>query len=328
MMSKKSIAVYRMPKEQDFFSLESELPILQDDEDKSSGFYFSDFETGTQYSIRDSHPKTNSWPNFDPHFNETSESSDQNYYLAKIKEISEKISEGVFTKVVFSKIKNREKKNGFELKNTFLSLCKKHPNAFVYCISTPKFGTWMGATPELLIDTQNSKFKTVSLAGTRTKEVEWTKKERKEQQVVTDFITQNIAPFCTNMNVSKPHDLDTGSVIHLKSDIEGELKKENSIWEITDVLHPTPAVCGIPTQLAKKYILQNEKHKRELYTGFIGPMNLNNHSSLFVNLRCMQIGKKMISLYLGGGIMADSIPQNEWIETENKAKTLLTVLTE
>ena len=55
-------------------------------------------------------------------------------------------------------------------------------------------------------------------------------------------------------------------------------------------------------------------------------MGINNHSSLFVNLRCMQVCNDAISLYLGGGIMSESSPEKEWIETQNKAKTLIRVL--
>ncbi len=326
MSTKKSTVVYRMPGEKEFYSLETQEPLLKNDLGKEQGFYFSDFETGTIYSIQDTEPKKNNWPLFEPHFNAMQEASEKQFYLKKVEEISTKIVGGQFEKVVYSKIKNETKETDFQLEQVFSSLCKKYPHAFVYCISTPQFGTWMGATPELLIEKKDTKFRTVSLAGTRTQSMQWTQKERREQQVVTDFISQNITPFCQNISVSDPYDLDTGSVIHLKSDIEGQLKNEHTIWEITQALHPTPAVCGIPTQLAKTYISDNENHKRGLYTGFIGPMNMNHHSSLFVNLRCMQIGSQIISLYLGGGIMADSVPEKEWIETENKAQTLLSVL--
>lgn len=317
-----------MPNETDFYSLESDLPLLQNDTHQSSGFYFSDFETGTIFSINTKDSSRNIWPEFTPHYLTVEKESDKKIYLEKIEKITQNINKGDFKKVVYSKIKNKKKPQNFALQKTFDSLCKEYPNTFVYCISTPDFGTWIGATPEVLIEKKENEFKTVSLAGTRVKGVEWTEKERMEQQVVTDFISQNIAGFCSELDVSEPYDLDTGSVIHLKSDIRGKLNKEHSIWEVASALNPTPAVCGLPQNLAKEYILNNEIHQRKLYTGCIGPMNLNKHQSLFVNLRCMQIGKNDLSLYLGGGIMGDSIPENEWIETENKSKTLLSILVE
>ena len=95
-----------------------------------------------------------------------------------------------------------------------------------------------------------------------------------------------------------------------------------TIENLLEKINPTPAVCGIPMQKAKQLIAALENHNRELYTGFIGPMGINNHHSLFVNLRNMKICNSHLALFLGGGIMRDSIPINEWDETENKAPNI------
>lgn len=325
-MKNKSIAVYRMPGESNYFSLESEFSLAVNSISETGSFYFSDFETGTKYSFQFPKLSKNNWPEFTPYYRPLQPETKKESYLKKTSELSKSIQSGEFKKVVFSKVKNIAKQPQFDLKSSFDALCKKYPEAFVYCVSSVEFGTWMGATPELLIHTSGKDFNTVSLAGTRIEKIEWTEKEREEQQIVTDYIVNNVSPFTDTIQVSEPYDLDTGSVIHLKSDITGKMTEDNSIWKLANVLHPTPAVCGIPTQLAKNHINHIEIHKRELYTGFIGPMKINSHSSLFVNLRCMQIGQNSISLYLGGGIMANSVPENEWTETENKANTLLSVL--
>ncbi len=91
-------------------------------------------------------------------------------------------------------------------------------------------------------------------------------------------------------------------------------------------MHPTPAVAGYPKQKAIDFILENENYNREFYTGYFGFINKDKSSKLFVNLRCMQIEKKKLSVYVGGGITKDSNPLNEWQETEDKSKTLLSVL--
>lgn len=325
-MKNTSVALYRMPNESDFYSLETEFPLVKNSKVETASFFFSDFDSEIIYSLQSPIISKNTWPDFAPHFQSEQNEITKSFYIKKIEEITQLIQNGEYKKVVFSKIKNIRKPRNFELKHTFESLCTKYPSAFVYCISSPEIGTWMGASPELLIQKNGRKFSTVSLAGTRVETVDWTTKEREEQQVVTDYISSKIAPFSHNILISEPYDLNTGSVIHLKSDIEGELSENSSIWEITKLLHPTPAVCGIPTKKAKKYIGENEGQNRKLYTGFIGPMNVNNHSSIFVNLRCMQVGSESLSLYLGGGIMGDSNPEKEWIETENKAKTLLSII--
>jgi isochorismate synthase len=96
-------------------------------------------------------------------------------------------------------------------------------------------------------------------------------------------------------------------------------------WEIAKDLHPTPAVSGTPRKDALDWIRSEEKHERQFYAGIIGSMD--EHSmNLYVNLRCAQIIGSDIYLYVGGGFTADSIPEKEWEETENKSKTLLNLL--
>ncbi len=324
-MSNKAIAIYRMPNEQDFYSLTSQNELEINSTSKSC-FFFSDFENGIIYSLKNPEIKKNTWINFDFQHNSSEIEISKEAYIKKIEVVTQRIKAGEFKKVVFSRIKNIEKSADFNLEKTFKDLCYNYPKAFIYCVSSEETGTWMGASPELLIEQKQETYSTVSLAGTRIEGINWTDKEKEEQQVVTDYILNKIAPYSTSTKVSEPFDLNTGTVIHLKSKIEFKLNENNTIWDLVSFLHPTPAVCGIPSEKAKQFIKELEPQNRKLYTGFIGPMGINNHSSLFVNLRCMQVCKESISLYLGGGIMANSDPENEWIETENKAKTLLKVL--
>ena len=90
-------------------------------------------------------------------------------------------------------------------------------------------------------------------------------------------------------------------------------------------MHPTPAVCGIPLEITKNYIQKNEVHERELYTGYIGEVNLDS-ASLYVNLRCMKITSDQFYVYVGGGLTAKSNAKQEWEETEIKAQTMLSLI--
>ena len=88
------------------------------------------------------------------------------------------------------------------------------------------------------------------------------------------------------------------------------MNSQHNIGDIIKTLHPTPAVCGLPRNLAKDFILQNEDYHRSYYTGFLGELNFKNQqSSLFVNLRCMEISGETASIYVGGGITKESIPE-------------------
>ena len=239
-------------------------------------------------------------------------------YLHAIGELRNKTCE----KVVLSRIKKIDKT--CELADTFNALNIEYPTTFNYLFSSPNLGTWMGASPELLCTIKNNLLRTVALAGTKTEEEDWTKKEIIEQQYVTDFISSTLSDFSNKVHVSEPYDQNAGPVVHLKTDISAELNSTNW-YELVSALHPTPAICGTPTLVASTIIDKSEKHERQLYTGFIG-LNSKDKRVFFVNLRCMQITKDATYLYLGGGLTIDSDLEREWNETERKAKTLESVI--
>ena len=92
------------------------------------------------------------------------------------------------------------------------------------------------------------------------------------------------------------------------------------------LLHPTSAICGMPREESIAFLKTTESFDRSFYSGYLGPVNFENKTTLFVNLRCMQwCGQKAI-LYAGAGVTIDSIPEKEWEETELKMNTLLQVI--
>jgi isochorismate synthase len=90
-----------------------------------------------------------------------------------------------------------------------------------------------------------------------------------------------------------------------------------------DLLHPTPAVCGMPKEAAESIIEKIEEYDREFYSGYLGPVNIDNNSHLFVNIRTMKIENQQVYAFAGGGITEDSDPEKEWNETEIKLQTIL-----
>jgi isochorismate synthase len=176
----------------------------------------------------------------------------------------------------------------------------------------------------------------MSLAGTQKiqgdKEVVWEKKEIEEQQFVTDFILDNLKELTSEVSVSSPYTAQAGTIAHIKTDIEGVINDNSSLKEVVSVLHPTPAVCGLPKEVAKNFILKHEGYDREYYTGFLGELNKEGFnkgeikSDLYVNLRCMQIKDNQAHLYMGCGITKDSIPEKEWKESVNKSMTMKKIL--
>lgn len=233
----------------------------------------------------------------------------------------------------------------------FQRLLQYYPTAFVYCWYHPKVGLWLGATPETLLKTSGQNLETMALAGTKSAlenaKPQWTPKEIEEQQLVTDFIKKTLEGKVTDLSVGKVVNIRAGNLWHLKCDVYGRLEHKENLKQILEEFHPTPAVCGVPKEAAKRFILEHENYNREFYTGFIGELNMkkekyqtaesqrfenttnkdrSENTEFFVNLRCMQIDKNACQVYVGGGIVADSQPESEWKETVNKSRTMLDVL--
>ena len=252
-------------------------------------------------------------------------------YCSLIKGAIRSIKSRHAKKIVISR-KQEFKLGKFELQQLISRILNLYPTAFRYVWYHPKTGLWCGASPEVLVQTEGASFTTMALAGTQKsnnkEEYTWHYKEIEEQQIVVDEITTSLQKVTSVIRLSKTYNHEAASLVHLRTDITGILKKgKTTLSSITSTLHPTPAVCGTPQKFAKKFILEKENYNREFYTGFLGPIcSKDACSRLFVNLRCMKIEDNTAHLFVGGGITIASIPESEWEETEHKLHTMLQVL--
>ena len=126
---------------------------------------------------------------------------------------------------------------------------------------------------------------------------------------------------------SGPYPAYAGTLSHLKTDFHFSLRDNNGLGDLLKVLHPTPAVCGLPKEEAYRFILENEGYDRRYYSGFIGWLDPNGRTDLYVNLRCMHIEDERLTLYAGGGLLASSELNDEWLETEKKLQTMKRLIT-
>ncbi len=211
----------------------------------------------------------------------------------------------------------------------FKSLVEVYPTACVYLFTHPQAGTWMGATPELLLKSEGDYIKSMSLAGTRKKGEEsgFTAKEVEEQQLVTEYIHSLFLdnPYLTNITKKAPELHEAGNLEHFKTEISAQFQTGFQVLPFVNQLHPTPAVGGFPREEALEFIQKNEGYNREFYAGYFG-LKGQGDFKFFVNLRCMQVFENGVVLYAGGGITKDSDPKAEWEETEAKMQTLPKVL--
>ncbi len=240
-------------------------------------------------------------------------------------------------KVVVSRMTETMLPVNFDPISTFEELCNRYPHAFVSLVAIPNVGTWMGASPELLLALDQESLRTMALAGTQARpahlplhQVQWGHKEIEEQALVSDYIREFFKKAgIDDLQETGPETTAAGNIVHLRTTFQVKRPSDALLTLANQVLyqlHPTSAVCGMPKDKALSFILAHENYDRSFYSGFLGPVHIDGHSSLYVNLRCMQLQEQKANLYVGAGITAESVPAAEWRETILKSETLLNVL--
>jgi isochorismate synthase len=165
-------------------------------------------------------------------------------------------------------------------------------------------------------------------------EVRWSQKEIEEQAYVSRYIIECFKKIRLREYIEiGPKTVLAGNLMHLKTEYVVETTQVDYpglISTMLGLLHPTSAVCGTPKEAAKSWIKSVEKHDRSLYSGYLGPVNIDQETHLFVNLRTVRLEPILDQIkatyFAGCGITEESSPEKEWLETEMKCQTLQRVL--
>ncbi len=327
-----TFAIYRLPNEEHHFLIQAnkEDVIPFHELDNEPAFVFHPFEESVAspaLALKANNIHIN------PKFSFKSIHQGSPYYISEPEYIPllegfvDHIQNGAFHKAICSRIIRKEM-HVEDLYPLFIRLKEQYPFAFIYLINIPDVGCWMGATPEILLTDHDKMGETVALAGTRplSSTEDWGKKEIIEQQMVERYMANILIRRKKSFQKLGPFTVKAGRVMHLKTRFRFPL--ESNWKDVALDIHPSPAVCGLPKEKAKAFIHDTEPHERAYYCGFLGPVNMNGKTDLFVNLRCMQVFNDTFALYVGGGITADSIPQKELEETIWKSRTLSDIIEE
>lgn len=246
------------------------------------------------------------------------------------------LERGVFRKIVLARKSTLHTLLSAEA--LFQKACRLYPRLFVALVYTEPSGMWLMATPEILLQGNGNAFHTMSLAGTQkapattipplsakaVEGLEWPQKDQEEQQYVTDYIEACIRTFSDDYRLQGPYTMTAAHLCHLRTDIHFRLPCADVLGDVLEALYPTPAVCGIPKEPARRFILRHEHEPRRYYSGFVGMLSPRADTHLFVSLRCMRLLPGGIcELYAGGGLLKESEMEKEWRETEAKMQTMM-----
>ena len=240
-------------------------------------------------------------------------------------------------KVVLSRPLDVEAHRGFATDRLLRALLRQNPGAYVFAAPVAYGQTLVGASPELLIRKTGRTVVSNPLAGSaprsasaeverqRTAALLASGKDRTEHRYVVDAVRDALAGHCSRLSVpDEPSVIRTPTMLHLSSELTGELADPAvSSLRLAHALHPTPAVCGTPTDLARDAIARLEGYSRNWYCGMVGWMDSRGNGEWALAIRCGLIQGRRLRLYAGAGIVAGSDPAAEWEETAAKLATML-----
>ncbi len=224
------------------------------------------------------------------------------------------------------------------------NLADTYPSCSTFAISpaaSSAYPVFAGATPETLARVRDGEVETMALAGTSRNDAGEapdlaaeqallsSQKDLDEHRFVLDMILEALTPLCTVVAAEpepRPHRL--ANVSHLMTRISGTLEHSTGLAEVVDALHPTPAVCGTPRELAMRLIGDIEGFDRGLYAGAFGSMDLEGNGEFDVALRCGLIDEASALLFAGAGITAGSDVDLELSETQSKFAPMLDAIAE
>ena len=316
------------------FHIESDCPLLLMHADKTRQLHINACLPSTLNMLTDSLSYH--------HCNQEPDVESRARYNACFDRFHQALSNKHFDKLVLARRKTLVRKPDAHPLQLFLKACQQYPRLFIALVSTPRSGTWLAATPEILLEGEGCRWHTIALAGTillapsqlhtEGENTIWSPKNIQEQHYVASYMAGQLKPFASELQQDGPRTVRAANLVHLRSDFTFTLYNNARVGDLLDTLHPTPAVCGLPKQAALDFILDNEPVPRRYYSGFMGPLNARQTdevrtdgittSHLYVTLRCMEIGLHSYHLHAGGGLLKDSIEEQEWQETEAKMGTI------
>ncbi len=256
-------------------------------------------------------------------------------FLSNVKKAKKYIKIGdIFQVVLSQRFETKLSKNPIEI---YKKLRKTNPSPFMYFFNFKDFQI-IGASPEILVRLRNNKVTIRPIAGTRPrgrnkkqdlffeKDLLNDKKELSEHLMLLDLgrnDTGKVSKINT-VKVTESFSIERYShVMHIVSNVEGVFNNKYSKFETMLSGFPAGTVSGAPKIRAMEIIDELETTKRKVYAGGIGYFSANGEFDTCIALRTAVAKNKKFYVQSGAGIVADSKPQNEYLETVNKAKALL-----
>ncbi|MGW0191673.1 isochorismate synthase [Streptomyces sp. NPDC003362] len=257
-------------------------------------------------------------------------------YGAAVASAVARMRAGEFAKVVLARTLELTSAREPDLPAMLRRLARRDPDGYTFAVPSGPGRTLVGASPELLVARHGGRLTANPLAGSAPRSADLAEDVRRaaallespkdlhEHAVVVAAVREALAPYCTRLEVpERPTLVRTAAMWHLSTTVTGEPRPDVTALELASALHPTPAVCGTPTDVARAVIAESEPFDRGPYTGMVGWQDADGDGEWVVTIRCAEAEGRSLRLFAGAGVVAGSTPEAETAETAAKFRTFL-----
>lgn len=261
-------------------------------------------------------------------------------YSSKVEKIKAYIRQGhIFQTVLSQRWEIETKQDGFEL---YRQLRELNPSPYLYYFNYGDFEV-IGSSPEMIVKQQGSRVYTCPIAGTRKrgrdaaederlrKELLSDEKERAEHVMLVDLARNDMGRIAEFGSVKVTQFMQVHNyshVMHIVSEVEGRKKGEFHPLDLVSSFLPAGTLSGAPKIRAMEIIDELENVRRGLYGGATGYIDFSGNMDFCITIRTMIKKGDRVYLQAGAGIVADSVPENEYAECCNKVMALAKTLVE
>ncbi|THA76932.1 isochorismate synthase [Streptomyces sp. A0642] len=276
-------------------------------------------------------------PSTEPGTWQTREVPEAGAYSAAVAAAVRRMRAGEFDKVVLARTLELTSSHDLDLPAMLRRLAQHDPKGYTFAVPSGPGRTLVGASPELLVARAGNVLTANPLAGSAPRSHDLAEDVRRaaallespkdlhEHAVVVAAVREALAPFCVRLDVpERPTLVRTAAMWHLSTTVTGTLTDPGTTsLALASALHPTPAVCGTPTEKARAVIAESEPFDRGAYTGMVGWQDADGDGEWVVTIRCAEAEGRSLRLFAGAGVVAASSPEAETAETGAKFRTFL-----
>ena len=265
------------------------------------------------------------------------DSKNWNYLVEKA---LDELKNGKLQKLVLSRSKSFKLDSSSDWNFLLNRLQERFPDCYLFFVKKNN-SAFFGSSPEMFLKVTGNVAEVESVAGSAPRgelsdsDIEYERtlktsgKNHQEHLFVSNFISDILFKYSDNVRIIEEKQIrKLDNIQHLITRISAELNSKENIFELIDSLFPTPAVCGVPKNSVMDLIRKLEPHDRGLYSGLVGIFDFYGNCELAVSIRSALIKNNQVTAFAGAGLVKDSDSHEEFLETNLKLNTILSLFTD